>query len=55
MGKETDVKVSHIKRREIKAPIMSTITDGFNPEIKLERTQTIMEGAGYSYFRYFKK
>lgn len=28
---------------------------GFNPEIKLERTQTIMEGADYCDFRYSKK
>ncbi len=29
--------------------------DGFNPEIKLERTQTIMEGAEHCDFRYCKK
>ncbi len=29
--------------------------EGFNPEIKLERTQTIMEDADYCDFRYSKK
>ena len=29
--------------------------EGFNPEIKLERTNTIMEGADHCDFRYFKK
>lgn len=29
--------------------------DGFNPEIRLKRTQTIMEGAEYCDFRYEKK
>ncbi|MFC2103553.1 L-2-amino-thiazoline-4-carboxylic acid hydrolase [Bacteroidota bacterium] len=32
-----------------------SFNDGFNPEIKLERTQTIMEGADHCDFRYFKK
>ena len=29
--------------------------EGFNPEISLTRTKTIMEGAGYCDFRYEKK
>ncbi len=32
-----------------------SFNDGFNPEIKLERSQTIMEGADHCDFRYFKK
>lgn len=32
-----------------------SFNDGFNPEIILERTQTIMEGADHCDFRYFKK
>ena len=32
-----------------------SFNDGFNPEIKLERTQTIMEKANHCDFRYFKK
>jgi hypothetical protein len=29
--------------------------EGFNPEIKLKRTKTIMEGADYCDFRYVKE
>jgi len=32
-----------------------SFNDGFNPKIKLERTQTIMEGADHCDFRYFHK
>lgn len=33
----------------------ASFMDGFNPEIELIRTQTIMEGAEYCDFRYKKK
>ena len=33
----------------------AALIEGFNPEISLERSQTIMEGAEYCDFRYRRK
>ncbi|RPI84065.1 MAG: hypothetical protein EHM41_14310 [Chloroflexi bacterium] len=33
----------------------AALIEGFNPEIKLERTQTIMEGASFCDFRYIER
>jgi len=33
----------------------AALIEGFDPEVKLERTQTLMEGASYCDFRYHRK
>ncbi|MDD4150858.1 MAG: L-2-amino-thiazoline-4-carboxylic acid hydrolase [Bacteroidales bacterium] len=42
MKKETEMKISHLKRREIQAPLVSAIANGFIKEIGKERTLEIL-------------